>query len=170
MDPRLLLIAGASALVLATAAGLYVKGRHDGAHHEQVAEAGRLKVAQANVARHEAAAAEITEKLAVKASKAALEIRWRTQTLVEKVPVYVTAEADRDCPVPVGFVRLHNAAASGGPASLPVTPGGPVDTDSGVPLSAVAATVVANYGTAFGWRNEAVAWRDWYAQQSAAWK
>ena len=33
------------------------------------------------------------------------------QTIRQKVPVYVPASADTACTVPVGFVRLHDAAA-----------------------------------------------------------
>lgn len=94
------------------------------------------------------------------------QIVTRTQTLVKQVKVYVPAAADAACVVPVGFVRLHDAAAQG----LPAPSGGPDQTTSGVPLSAVAATVAANYGTAWDWRVEALGWRDWYLKQKAAWE
>ncbi|MBU9457027.1 hypothetical protein [Burkholderia multivorans] len=58
--------------------------------------------------------------------------------------VYVDREADRACVVPLGFVRVHDAAA----ANVPV--GHPGSTDAaaaGVALSAVAATVADNYTT-----------------------
>lgn len=71
--------------------------------------------------------------------------------------------------VPLGFVRLHDAAASGSAPSFPSTTGGPLDAPSSVPLSAVSATVVENYGVAYDWRSEALTWRDWYAEQKAAW-
>ncbi|MDR3398742.1 MAG: hypothetical protein P4M06_14430 [Pandoraea sp.] len=70
------------------------------------------------------------------------EIRVKGDTIIKKVPVYVTAESDAACTVPVGFVRLHNAAANSAP------PDDPSDTDarpSGVALSAVAGTVADNY-------------------------
>ncbi|MDN4572673.1 hypothetical protein DBB29_03000 [Pandoraea cepalis] len=72
------------------------------------------------------------------------EIRVKGDTIIQKVPVYVTKEADAACTVPVGFVRLHDAAAAN------LQPGDPGDADagdSGVALSAVAETVADNYTT-----------------------
>ncbi|MCI3205826.1 MULTISPECIES: hypothetical protein [Pandoraea] len=70
------------------------------------------------------------------------EVRVKGDTIIQKVPVYVTAEADAACTVPAGFVRLHDAAAAN------TAPDNPSDSDarpSGVALSAVAATVADNY-------------------------
>lgn len=70
------------------------------------------------------------------------EIRVKGDTIIQKVPVYVSAEADAACTVPAGFVRLHDAAAAN------ATPDDPSDTDarpSDVALSAVAETVASNY-------------------------
>lgn len=94
-----------------------------------------------------------------------VEIQWRTRTLIKEVPTYVTPDADDRCVIPVGFVRLHDAAASG----LPVASGGPVEAPSGVELSTVAGTVATNYGAALEWRAEAQAWRDWYEAQAETW-
>lgn len=52
------------------------------------------------------------------------QIRTITQTLIEKVPVYVTPAADARCIVPLGFVREHDAAASGDLSALPTPPAG----------------------------------------------
>lgn len=69
----------------------------------------------------------------------------RGATIVKEVPVYVTATADSACTVPVGFVHIHDAAASGdartGPAGDPDAPA------AGLTLSAVAETTAANYAT-----------------------
>ncbi|VVD78509.1 hypothetical protein [Pandoraea fibrosis] len=70
------------------------------------------------------------------------EIRVKGDTIIQKVPVYVTAEADAACTVPVGFVRLHDAAAGNTP---PDNPGDADARPSGVALSAVAETVADNY-------------------------
>lgn len=65
------------------------------------------------------------------------------QTIVKEIPVYVTAEADRACTVPAGFVRVHDAAAAGVP---PPEPAGPADAaPAGIALSAVTGTVAENY-------------------------
>ncbi|MFG9976644.1 hypothetical protein ACG3QR_33335, partial [Pseudomonas aeruginosa] len=43
-------------------------------------------------------------------------IEKRGQTIIKEVPIYVSETADRACPVPAGFVRLHDAVAAGLPA------------------------------------------------------
>ncbi|KFG96061.1 signal peptide protein [Burkholderia paludis] len=71
-------------------------------------------------------------------------VREKGDAIIKEAPVYVDREADRACVVPVGFVRVHDAAV----ANLPV--GDPGDTDaapSGIARSAVAATVAGNYTT-----------------------
>ncbi|VVE71610.1 hypothetical protein PAN31117_04112 [Pandoraea anapnoica] len=70
------------------------------------------------------------------------EVRVKGDTIIQKVPVYVTAQADAACTVPVGFVRLHDTAAANTALD------DPSDSDarpSGVALSAVATTVADNY-------------------------
>lgn len=71
-------------------------------------------------------------------------VREKGDTIIKEVPVYVDREADRACVVPVGFVRVHDAAV----ANMPVGDPGSADAaPSGVALSAVAATVAGNYTT-----------------------
>lgn len=149
--------------------GVYAKGRHDGAAHEQRAEAKRLAAAQAHVAKREGRADQIAAKVGSDLTASRVRIEYRTRTLIQKVPAYVSQASDDRCIVPLGVVLLHNAAASGGEAELPAAPSGPLDAPSGLPLSAYSATVVENYGTAYDWRAEVMAWRAWYADQKAAW-
>lgn len=105
-----------------------------------------------------AAAADRVEALATRAEQAraaseyvvvytqrAAEIREVTRTVIKEIPVYVTPEADAACAVPPGFVRVHDAAVLGVPTDHPsVEPDGAAGSPA---LSAVAATVVHNYGT-----------------------
>ncbi|KGE07970.1 signal peptide protein [Burkholderia gladioli] len=71
-------------------------------------------------------------------------VREKGDTIIKEVPVYVDRDADRACVVPVGFVRVHDGAA----ANVPVGDPGSADAaSSGIALSAVAATVAANYTT-----------------------
>ncbi|WP_412023363.1 hypothetical protein [Burkholderia cepacia] len=71
-------------------------------------------------------------------------VRENGDTIIKEVPVYVDREADRACVVPVGFVRVHDAAV----ANMPVGDPGSADAaSSSVALSAVAATVAGNYTT-----------------------
>ncbi|KVM74413.1 hypothetical protein WJ60_00055 [Burkholderia ubonensis] len=71
-------------------------------------------------------------------------VREKGDTIIKEVPVYVDREADRACVVPVGFVRVHDAAV----ANVPVGDPGSADAaPAGIALSAVAATVAGNYTT-----------------------
>ncbi len=88
--------------------------------------------------------AATSDGIAAEAAEAQVQIRTVTRTLIKEVPVYVTPDDDRRCVVPVGFVRIHDAAAAGRTA-IPDPAGRPDDAPSGLALSAVAGTVVENY-------------------------
>lgn len=166
---RILLILAAVALLVI----LLITMRHHwvglGVAQERAAEAQRLAAAVKKVAKREVVASSITDKAKTGLATEQVRIQTVTRTLIKEVPVYVTPAADDRCVVPLGFVRLHDAAASGGASGLPRAAGGPLDAPSGVQLSAVSATVVSNYGVAHDWRAEALTWRSWYAEQKAAW-
>jgi hypothetical protein len=89
-----------------------------------------------------------------------------TKTIVEKVPTYVTPEADARCVIPVGFLRLHDAAAAGLPPVSEAT-GKPDDAPSGVELHTVTETVVGNYGVANSNAEKLGALQEWLRQQAA---
>lgn len=79
-------------------------------------------------------------------------------TIIKEVPVYVPNNADADCNIHMGFVRLHDAAAAN------TLPGPTGDTDAapaGVALSAVAATVAENYGVCHEYVEQIVGLQDW---------
>lgn len=116
----------------------------------------------------EAKAAAISADVAQTITKTQAVYRDRFVTLTNEVQTYVPPEADRQCLVGVGVVRLLNAAAAG-EAGVPAGAGGPVEASSGYELHDVAASVTGNYGVAHQWRAEALGWREWYAQQAAAW-
>jgi len=135
------------------------------AQHGEAGAKATLKAEADAEAQREKAGAQASTQTATALTAERVRIQTVTKTLIEKVPTYVPAAADARCVVPLGFVQLHDAAAQGlsGPA------GGPEEAPSGVPLSAVAATVAANYGVAYDWRAEALSWRDWYGKQAAIW-
>jgi hypothetical protein len=153
--------------VLALLAGVHHHGVTQGRDREKAAQAARLERARKDVVRREARAVQITDTARAGLDRERVRIQTRTVTLIREVPVYVTPAADDRCVIPVGFVRLHDAAAS--ETRLPATAGGPLDAPAGIDLSAVASVVATNYGTAYGWRAEALTWRRWYAEQKAAW-
>lgn len=145
-------------------------GHSAGVKAEKRSEAARLESARKKVAKRDGRARVVTDNVAAKLTKARVEIRYRTKYLVKEVPTYVTPASDDRCTVPLGFVRLHDAAAQGGSPGLPAAAGGPLDAPSGVQLSTVLETVVGNYGAAYDWRAEALNWREWYVKQKAEWE
>lgn len=73
-----------------------------------------------------------------------------TQTIIRKVPVYVSQKSDAACIVPLGAIRLFDAAASGTDPSIAaalIAPGSPDDAASAIPLSDFVAMLAQNFGT-----------------------
>lgn len=129
-----------------------------------------ITIAQDRAAHQQEAADEITRKNDVAAAEARQKIVYRTQTLIQKVPEYVTHETDLRFPLPCGFVRLHNAAAGGVDAAAVPLPAGKADGDKcDVAASTAAGIIVGNYGLALSWKAERDGWWAWYDQQKANW-
>lgn len=86
-------------------------------------------------------------------------VRERHHAIAQEIPTHVTPAADTRCPVPVGFVRVHDAAAQGVPLA-----GAAGDPDAPAPslaLSTVAGTVAGNYATCHEVREQLIALQDW---------
>ena len=86
-------------------------------------------------------------------------VRERGATITREIPVYVTAKADAACPIPAGFVRVHDAAAQG----VPIDPstGDPDAPVPGLALSGIAATVAGNYTACHETAAQLSALQDW---------
>lgn len=91
----------------------------------------------------ELAQAALSEKVVIRYVDRVRVVREVGATITKEIPVYVTAQADAACPIPAGFVRVHDAAAQGVPLGEPA--GDPDAPAPGVTLSAVADTVAGNY-------------------------
>ena len=87
--------------------------------------------------------AALSEKVVIRYVDRVRVVREVGATITKEIPVYVTAQADAACPIPTGFVRVHDAAAQGVPLGEPA--GDPDAPAPGVTLSAVAGTVAGNY-------------------------
>lgn len=90
-------------------------------------------------------------------------VREQGETITKEVHHYVTQQDDA-VPVPVGFVRVFNAAWSGTP------PGPPADADrgpSGYPLSAVADAGTNNATTCRVWKEQRDGVIEFYRKQQA---
>ncbi|WP_407466318.1 hypothetical protein [Xanthomonas campestris] len=112
-------------------------------------------------------AAAIAERDSAKASTTVVTqyvdrvqiVREAGATITREIPIYVTQKADAACAIPAGFVRLHDAAASGQPAGPPT--GDPDAPAAGVTLSAIASTVADNYTSCHATAAQLSALQDW---------
>ena len=136
-------------------AGLVAGGSIYATHHWD--EVAYLKLQQSIVVANEKAITQAVvnqksaDAVSYAAEKASIQkqqvIVTQTQTILRKVPVYVTAQTDKSFPLPCGFVRLHDAAASGAdPASTPIPAGLADDAACPVKASDAAAIIAENYG------------------------
>jgi hypothetical protein len=110
----------------------------------------------------------ITDQVSASAAEHQASIQLVTRTNLEKVPVYVTKQADGRCTLSVGFVRMHDANAAGVPAdSVPLAAGQSYDDASGVALSTLTDVLVWNYGAANSTRRNLIDLQDWIRHQQA---
>lgn len=137
----------------------------------------RIRAAEVRVAEirdaldRERAQADVTTAIDTRSVADQARIRTITQTIVKEVPVYVPAEADLRYALPVGLVRLHDAAAAGLPLSD--APGQSDDPagflePSDVAPSRLGTVIAENYGVC---RADAARFsdlQDWVRQQQAA--
>ncbi len=147
---------------------VWLAGDRHGSAQERSAQAERNRLAAIAAQRKDTKAASISTEVKDKVDKARVEIQTKTEYLIKEVPKYVTVYADSKCVVPAGAVSLLNNAASGS-TQVPAAPGGSVDADSGVSLSALTEVGVYNLGLGQQYRNEALGWREWYKRQAAEW-
>lgn len=101
------------------------------------------------------------DALAAQLETVKTQTRTVTKTIVREVNNYVTPLSISHCTIPMGFVRLHDAAAAN---SLPAAPGLDADAPGGVDLAAVAETVAENYGECNAWREQLETLIDWHQQ------
>ncbi|WNL46553.1 hypothetical protein RKE25_02640 [Dyella sp. BiH032] len=128
---------------------------------EQAASVAQAKVSALD---GELAAAKRTEKIVTVYVDRVQVVRERGATIVQRIPVYVTPQADAACTLPRGFVRVHDAAAES--AEVPGAPG-PTDAQpSGIALSAAAGVIVGNYTTCHATAEQLTALQAWVRDNS----
>lgn len=118
----------------------------------------------ATTLRGQLAAAKVSERIVTRYVDRVRVVRERGATITREVPVYVTPQADARCVVPLGFARVHDAAATG--TDLPRPAGSADAAPSGVALSAVASTVVDNYTTCHATAAQLAALQEWLRANS----
>lgn len=151
--------------VILLAGLIYGAGWVEGAAHIQdkwAAEKQAQAMAAAQTGQHQA---EATVQVVTKYVDKIKVVRERGATIIKEVPVYVNAQADADCIINAGFVRLHDAA-TGNPVSL--SPGSADAAPSGVALSTLAATVADNYTACHENAEQLIALQQWTMAMGAA--
>lgn len=95
----------------------YDRGRTDGFNAATVSQKRAYDLA---LARHRAQQAEgnaAAHEIGFREGQAQRRIETVTRTIIQRIPASVTPKDDAACPVPLGFVRIYDAAASGDPAA-----------------------------------------------------
>lgn len=139
-NPYILLAAVVGAMALAAVSfGL-------GHHYAKLQEAEAIAKAEAAAIARTQVADQITHDADVAAAQAQQKIVHDTQTIIQKVPVYVTKKADAACDLTRGTVRLLNASAAN-VQPVPAVAGQSDDASAGVALDTAVAVIVQNYGT-----------------------
>ena len=146
----------------------YRGGVGAGVKAEQTAQAQRVEKARAHVARVEGEARKISAASQAQHQADTARIAALSVQLQQKVSTYVSPQADRRCIVPVGYVRLRDAAGAGRPI-VPAAAGGSLDADSGVALSDVARVDIETAAAFNAAISEVKAWRGWYVAQADLW-
>lgn len=113
--------------------------------------------------------ARISDAVGLGHAIAAERIRFVYRTITKEIRTSVTPDIDRSFPLPVGLLRVHDAAALGVPtANIPAPAGQPDDAASGVKASDLAAAITENYGACRLDAQTLTDLQDWVRRQSEA--
>lgn len=124
--------------VLALIGGAWLYVHNLNSDIEQLKREVKTQTDRADLATKVAASSTATTQIVTKTVDRVVEVKVKGDTIVQKVPVYVTQKADAACVVPLGAVSVLNAAAAN--VLLPGSPGAIQETPSGVALSTVTGT------------------------------
>jgi predicted transcriptional regulator len=124
--------------VIVLAFGLYLEGGMSNEDKWQL----KVKEMQAEIAKTEKEGAEASVKVVTKYVDRVQIVKEKGDAIVQKIPEYISKDADAKCPIPNGFVVLHDAAAKG---EVPDSTRDVNEATSRVALSTVGKTVTENY-------------------------
>jgi|GEM_PF-2887853 len=109
---------------------------------------------------------QITQAAAISAEAGHDHIVTLTRTITKEIPSVLTPRVDRDFPLSVGFVRLHDAGALGLDLSaVPAPAGQSDDAASAVTSGALAQVITANYGACRDDQARLTELQGWLTQQ-----
>lgn len=145
--------------LVAVALALYGIGRIDGARIEGARHLDYLAKQAAATVKVARAQERVVVRTEVEYRERIRIIREKGDVVIKEVPVYITAETDQRFPVPGGFVRVHDAAATGAPA-------GPARDSDGeaaaITSSAAAETIAINYAACRRYSEQVTGWQEFY--------
>ena len=162
-----LILGGVAAVTVA--GGAYKLGSDSGwARREAVsltADLAREKGAHAA----DLQAFQASQEAASEHQLAADRIRTLYRTVEREIPAHVTPETDARFPLPVGFVRVHDAAALGLPVADVHDPAGRADGAASELAASEAARVITwNYEACAHNAEQVRGWQAWWRGQAAA--
>ena len=136
-------------------------------HRQKTLEDAAAALKQARAAPQAVARQEVaTSRVGLTAAKAQQAARTTANVNLQRVPIYVTRQADDQCVIGVGAVRLLDASARNVPA-VPLGPGESADAPSAVALSDVVAADLVNAGEYHQLAEQVNGWIAWYDEQRA---
>lgn len=149
--------------VIVLAFSLYIEG---GISNQTVWEA---KVAQVklDMAKKDAAAAEVTTKIVTKYVKQIETVKETGDVIIKQIPIYITKNDDSMCDIPNGFVLLHDSASRN---EIPDTTRTPNAGTSDVKISEVTGTVIENYTTYYKLAEQLKSLQEWVKEQQRIYK
>ena len=121
------------------------------------------KVAAATQQTH---SATVTTQIITKYVPQIQVVHEKGATIVKQVPIYVPQSLDSEYRLPIGFVRLHDAAAAGMP--LPTAASSILAEPSAIGISATGAVIAGNYELCRTEREKYAALWQWAEQQAEA--
>lgn len=141
--------------ILALAAMSYATGRLQEARHDSAVQTAKI----VTVVKHEV---QTVTKVETVYRDRIQKIFIKEKELEADIPRFIPPAVDAEFAVPVGFVRVAAAGWTGDPPG----PAGAADREpSGVQFSELAQAEVSNAASCRAWREQALGWRAFYAEQ-----
>jgi len=140
--------------------GFYMEG---GISNQEKWEAKVAEV-KLEMAKKDAASAEASTKVVTKYITKVEVVKEKGDAIIKEIPKYICQDADAKCPVPNGFVVLHDSA------SRNEVPDSTRSVDAGtseVKLSGVATTVTENYTTYYKVAEQLKSLQEWIRTQQS---
>lgn len=115
----------------------------------------------------EATAAKETVKVITKYVDRIKTVELKGEEIIREIPIYISKESDANCTIPLGFVRMHDAATAttSSGEKVSIAPGTSNERATDIELSEVAKTVTGNYTSCNKVREQLTALQEWVRTQ-----